>query len=67
MQVSEQTQVRVTLSQAEYEAIMARLKDSDMHSVSELLKQAVLDFCRGGYTPLQSAESELKRATSQFS
>ena len=47
MQVSEQTQVRVTLSQAEYEAIMARLKDSDMHSVSELLKQAVLDFCRG--------------------
>ena len=64
MQVSEQTQVRVTLSQAEHEAIMARLKDSDMHSVSELLKKAVLDFCRGGYTPQVNTEtSELTRAT----
>lgn len=64
MQVSEQTQVRVTLSHAEHEAIMARLKDSDMHSVSELLKKAVIDFCRGGYTPTASIEdSELNRAT----
>ena len=50
MQVDEQTQVKVVLSRTEYEAIMARLKNSNIPSVSELLKKAVVDFCTWLYT-----------------
>ena len=63
MQVDERTQVKITLNPAEYEVVMRRLKNSNLNSVSDLLKKAVIDFCEGGYTPSSKPCSDLRRAT----
>ena len=56
MQVTETMQVKVTLTQKEYAAIMEKAKARGFANLSEMLKKAVMDFCEGGNTPANIQE-----------